>query len=165
VHADVGLVYCADVPDLTKYHWIPLFDYTLSTVCSPKLLAKIGKNPCVEDLLNQPLAAVYTEVQNWNTWFQAAGVSFDPSTSYLLVDTLAVALEMALDGEAVALVNGPFVGHDLAAGRLVAPVGHSVRCRGGWGLICRIDMKDNVRVRSFMDWVVTHAAEIAPIRA
>jgi LysR family glycine cleavage system transcriptional activator len=165
VHADVGLVYCAELPDPARYHWIPLFDYSLSTVCSPKLLAKIGKNPRVEDLLKQPLAAVYTEVQNWNMWFQSAGVSFDPSTSYLLVDTLAVALEMALDGEAVALVNGPFVGHDLAARRLVAPVGHSIRCPGGWGLICRSDMKDNIRVRTFMDWVVRNAAEIAPNRA
>jgi LysR family glycine cleavage system transcriptional activator len=165
IHADVGLVYCEAAPDPMRYHWIPLFDYSLSTVCSPQLLAKMGRNPGVEDLLNQPLVAVYTEVRNWHTWFESAGVAFDPSSSYLVVDTLAVALEMALDGEAIALVNGPFVGHDLAAGRLVTPVAHTMRCPGGWGLICRKDMKDNPRVRTFMDWVVRNAAEIMPSRA
>ena len=165
VHADVGLVYCEEVPDPSRYHWIPLFDYSLSTVCSPQLAMKMGRNPSVEALLKQPLVAVYTEVRNWNTWFESAGVAFDPSSSYLVVDTLAVALEMALDGEAIALVNGPFVGHDLAAKRLVAPVAHTTRCPGGWGLICRTDMKDNVLVRTFMDWVVRNAAEIVPSRA
>ena len=164
VHADVGLVYCEEAPDPSRYHWIPLFDYSLSTVCSPQLAMKMGRNPSVEALLKQPLVAVYTEVRNWNTWFESAGVAFDPSSSYLVVDTLAVALEMALDGEAIALVNGPFVGHDLAAKRLVAPVTHTTRCPGGWGLICRTDMKDNVLVRTFMDWVVRNAAEIVPSR-
>jgi LysR family glycine cleavage system transcriptional activator len=165
IHADVGLVYCESLPDPARYHWIPLFDYALSTVCSPALRARLGPTPSVEDLLKQPLAAVYTEVRNWNTWFESAGVAFDPASSYLVVDTLAVALEMALDGEAIALINGPFVSHDLAAGRLVKPVAHSTRCPGGWGLICRKDMQDNPRVRTFMDWVARNAAETVPIPA
>lgn len=162
VHADVGLVYCESMPDPARYHWIPLFDYSLATVCSPGLLAKMGGKPRVEDLLKQPLVAVYTEVRNWNSWFTSAGVAFDPASPYLVVDTLAVALEMALDGEAIALVNGPFVGSDLAAGRLVTPVEHRTRCPGGWGLICRKEMRNNLRVRAFMDWVVRNAAETVP---
>jgi len=125
VHADVGLVYCETVPDPAKYHWVPLFEYSLFPVCSPGLAAKMGPSPAAADLLDQPLA---------------------------------VALEMALDGEAIALVNGPFVDADLASGRLVKPVDHRVVCPGEWGLICRKDMKENVRVRTFMDWVAAHAA-------
>jgi LysR family glycine cleavage system transcriptional activator len=64
---------------------------------------------------------------------------------------------MALSGEGIALVNGPFVEQDLASGRLVQPVSHKVICPGEWGLICRKDMKENVRVRTFIDWVVQHA--------
>jgi LysR family glycine cleavage system transcriptional activator len=164
IHADVGLVYCETQPDPTRYHWIPLFDYALVTVCSPALAGRLGRKPQVADLLQQRLVAVYTEVRNWNSWFESAGVSFDPSSPYLVVDTLAVALEMALDGEAIALVNGPFVGSDIAAGRLVMPVSHRTRCPGSWGLICRREMKDNIRVRTFMDWVVRNAAESIPER-
>ena len=158
VHADVGLVYCETPPDRSKYHWAPLFEYALYPVCSPALLKKIGGEVSIETLMNQPLVAIYTEEQNWEGWFKSAGVNFKPAVPYLLVDTLAVALEMALNGEGVALVNGPFVEQDLAEGRLVRPVKHKTVCPGEWGLICRKDMKDNVRIRTFMDWVVNNSA-------
>ena len=78
-----------------------------------------------------------------------------------MVDTLAVALEMALNGEGIALVNGPFVDQDLAAGRLVRVVSHKAVCPGEWGLICRKDTRDNLRIRTFMDWVANNAAHSA----
>ncbi len=157
VHADVGLVYCETLPDPARYHWVPLFDYALFSVCSPAFAARLGSAVTPADLLSQPLVTIYTETRNWETWFAAAGVPFDARSPYLVVDTLAVALEMALSGEGIALVNGPFVEQDLASGRLVQPVSHKVICPGEWGLICRKDMKENVRVRTFIDWVVQHA--------
>ncbi len=159
LHADVGLVYCETVPD-PKFHWVPLFEYSLFPVCSPALAERMGATPTPADLLAQPLVAIYTEVRNWQTWFEAAGLGFDPASPYLVVDTLAVALEMALDGQAIALVNGPFVDADLAAGRLVRPVDHSVVCPGQWGLICRKDMKENLRIRKFVDWMTAHVAPV-----
>ena len=113
----------------------------------------MGAKPSPEQLMMKPLVAIYTEVQNWETWFASAGAPFAPSVPYLMVDTLAVALEMALNGEGIALVNGPFVDQDLAAGRLVKPIAHKAVCPGAWGLICRKDMKENLRIRTFMDWV------------
>ena len=157
VHADVGLVYCATPPH-AKFHWVPMFEYGLFPVCSPEVAARMGDAPTPADLLAQPLVAIYTEVQNWQSWFEAAGLSFDPASPYLVVDTLAVALEMALDGQAIALVNGPFVDADLASGRLVCPVDHKVVCPGEWGLICRKDMKENLRIRKFIDWMTAHMA-------
>jgi LysR family glycine cleavage system transcriptional activator len=75
-----------------------------------------------------------------------------------MVDTLAVALEMALNGEGIALVNGPFVDQDLASGRLVRPIDHKAVCPGSWGLICRNEMRENLRIRTFMDWVANNVA-------
>ena len=161
VHADVGLVYCADVPDPAKFHWVPLFDYALFPVCSPEFLKRIGPSATTADLMQQPLVAIYTEVQNWESWFTSAGVQFEPKVPYLMVDTLAVALEMALNGEGVALVNGPFVDQDLSSGRLVAASGHVEVCPGSWGLICRKDLKENMRIRTFMDWMADHVTEEA----
>lgn len=153
VHADVGLVYCEAEPEPTKFHWVPLYEYALFPVCSPAVAQAMGKNPTAQDLMTRPLVAIYTEVQNWQTWFDSAGADFEASVPYLMVDTLAVALEMALNGEGVALVNGPFVDQDIASGRLVQPIAHKAVCPGAWGLICREDMKDNLRIRTFMDWV------------
>lgn len=156
VHADVGLVYCSEVPDPSRFHWMPLFDYALFPVCSPDFLERMGPRPGLAELMRQPLVAIYTEVQNWESWFTSAGAAFEPKVPYLLVDTLAVALEMALNGEGVALVNGPFVDQDLATGRLVRPSQHVEICPGSWGLICRRDMKENLRIRTFMDWMADH---------
>ena len=156
VHADVGLVYCETAPDPSKFHWVPLFEYALFPVCSPALLHRMGQPAAARDLMTQPLVAIYTEVQNWETWFTSAGINFTPAAPYLLVDTLAVALEMALNGEGIALVNGPFVDQDIASGRLVRPVDHKAVCPGEWGLICRRDMRENRRIRTFMDWVVAN---------
>lgn len=156
VHADVGLVYCESQPDPARFHWVSLFDYVLFPVCSPGLLERMGPEVSLTGLMQQPLVAIYTEVQNWDTWFTSAGASFEPKVPYLMVDTLAVALEMALNGEGVALVNGPFVDQDLATGRLVRPSDHVGACPGSWGLICRRDMKDNLRIRTFMDWMAGH---------
>ena len=159
VHADVGLVYCASEPDATKFHWVPLYEYALFPVCSPAVAEAMGPNPSPQTLMTKPLVAIYTEVQNWETWFASAGSAFEPSVPYLMVDTLAVALEMALNGEGIALVNGPFVDQDLAAGRLVQSVGHKAVCPGAWGLICRKDMKENLRIRTFMDWVAKNVED------
>jgi LysR family transcriptional regulator, glycine cleavage system transcriptional activator len=130
-------------------------------VCSPEFLERIGPKASTADLMQQPLVAIYTEVQNWESWFISAGVNFEPKVPYLMVDTLAVALEMALNGEGVALVNGPFVDQDLAAGRLVRPSDHVGICPGSWGLICRKDMRENLRIRTFMDWMAAHVIETA----
>ena len=161
VHADVGLIYSATPPDPAKFHWIPLFDYTIYPVCSPQIAKKMGKKPSAETLMQQPLIAVYTEVQTWENWCQSIGVAYEKNATTLVVDTLAVALEMALNGEGIVLVNGPFAEQDLAAGRLVKPIDHTAICPGGWGLICRKDMRENVRIRTFMEWFANHVNEQA----
>jgi len=157
INADVGLVYYEADPG-PKYHWTPLFEYALFPVCSPGLAARVGALATVADLLQQPLVIIQTEVRNWQSWFASAGVEFDPSSNYLVVDTLAVALELALSGQAIALVNGPFVDDDLAEGRLLRPVDHKFVCPGEWGLICRKELQENPSIRIFIDWMARSAA-------
>lgn len=153
---DVGLVYCDEPPGET-FSWVPLFDYTLFPVCTPALAAALGCNPSPKDLLKQPLVGVYTETRSWNAWFESAQVSYS-TRAHTVADTLAVALEIALQGQAIALVNGPFADEDLRAGRLVRPVAHQYQCPGSWGLICRQEKKDAPRVRAFIDYIVRSAA-------
>lgn len=156
--ADVGLVYCSQPPG-PEYHWVPLFDYTLSPVCSPALAAQLGPSPTPAELQSLPLIEIYSEQQNWSLWFEEAQQPYTTRPA-IVVDTLAVALEIALDGRGVALVNGPFADSDVEAGRLVRPVAHRVTCPGAWGVICRADARDNVRVRTFVDWLAGQAATV-----
>jgi len=153
---DVGLVYC-ETPPGPEYAWVPLFDYRLFPVCSPALRARLGENPTPRDLIGLPLVVIYSETRHWDLWFESAGVDYVPD-AHLVVDTLALALELALDGSGVALVNGPFVDAELASGRLVRPIDHQARCQGGWGLICRRELADHPRVRTFIDFLVASVA-------
>lgn len=162
MEADVGLIYCEQVPDPAKYQWVPLFDYATFPVCSPAMLESMGSAPNPAALMTRPLITIYTEVHNWGGWFESAGIEFTPQHPYIMVDTLAMALEMAMAGEGVALVNGPFVNRELDEGRLVVPVAHREVCPGSWGLICRTDSAANPRVRTFIDWV---AAQVGPATA
>ena len=131
---------------------MPLFDYRLFPVCSPQLRARLGERPQPKDLLTLPLVTIYSEARQWDLWFESAGVPYTPN-SHLVVDTLALALEFALDGSAVALANGPFVDRELSSGSLVRPLAHEAQCPGGWGLICRREVRDMPRVAAFMEFL------------
>ncbi|MEQ1497342.1 MAG: LysR substrate-binding domain-containing protein [Novosphingobium sp.] len=157
-HADVGLVYCPVLPDPGRYHWQPLFDYALFTVCSPEFLKQCGGQLSIAELMAQPLITITTEEQNWQGWFASAGLEFAPQMPSIMVDTCAMALEMAIAGRGVALINGPFADPELAEGKLVVPVPHREICPGSWGLVCRKDMRDNLRARTLIDWIAAHVA-------
>jgi LysR family glycine cleavage system transcriptional activator len=154
--ADVGLVYCESPPS-AEFAWRPLFDYALYPLCAPALRERLGPSPRPGDLLQVPRVAMYSAERDWDAWFEYAGVP-NAGRAAIMVDTLAVALEIALEGRAVALANGPFAEDDLRAGRLVRPVELTVSGTGAWGLICRREKLDEARVRTFLDWLGGTAA-------
>lgn len=157
LNADVGLVYC-EAPPEPVYAFVPLFDYRLVPVCSPAMLATCGGAPTPADIARLPLVSIYTEARNWDTWFEATGTGVAPPASTIVVDTLAVALEMAIAGRGIALMNGPFAADELASGRLVQAHPHTVTCPGAWGVICRATQRDAPAVRQFIDWLTAAAA-------
>lgn len=77
-------------------------------------------------------------------------MTFNQSIS---VDSTAIALEMAMDGEGMILINGPFADKDLKACRLIQPVSHCAEGLGEWGLVCRKDTLEETAVRAFIEWL------------
>jgi len=152
VNADVGMIFCRR-PPAGQLHWTPLIQPKLFPVCSPELIA--DSNGCLrpEDLLNYPLLTITSEVWQWQDWFDSAGLSDVKTHHSISVDTTAIALEMAMDGEGITLVNGPFADRDLKAGRLIQAVQHSAEGLGEWGLVCRKDSLHYPPVRAFIEWL------------
>ncbi len=148
--ADLGFIF-ADSPPPAEYFWKPLFKYELYPVCSPELAEGNAVN-CAEDLLSLPLLVVYGEETHWNIWFESVGVKHDIAPFPMIVDTLAMAIEIVKQGEGIVLMNGPFVEKELAAGTLIQPVKQKVEL-GDWGLICRQYMTGDKRVESFIQWM------------
>lgn len=153
--ADVGLVYRESPPD-PAFLWRPLFDYRLYPVCAPSLRARLSPVPSPAEVVTLPLVSMYSAPHEWDAWCESAGIALG-ARPRIVVDTLAVGLEIALEGRAVALANGPFAEEDLRAGRLVRPVSHELKCPGGWGVICRQEKQGDARVRAFLDWIAREA--------
>ncbi|WP_069383232.1 LysR substrate-binding domain-containing protein [Halomonas caseinilytica] len=156
-NADIAIIF-RDTPVPEHLHWSPLFSSELFPVCSPSMLE--GGTVSPEDLKQFPLVGVYTESWSWDSWLRlqsSSSTSLEeaPPRDHIIVDTLAAALEMAVRGEGVALVNGPFADDDIAAGRLTNPVNEVVETSGEWGVICHRDVAEDPRVMAFIDWLVS----------
>jgi len=159
-NADIGLIHSRHpLPD--HLHWIKLFDSQLFPVCSPQLIQERQGTIQPADLIDYPLFQVYTESWSWDDWFNKT-ISFNQATrkSQIIVDTLAIALEMASRGEGIALVNGPAAYDDLKSGRLVKPVEQSVGGFGEWGVVCHEEILDDNRAATFIKWLTEEAAKL-----
>ncbi len=153
-NADVGIIF-RDTPLAEHLYWLPLFESRLIPVCSPQLLgANAGASIQLEDVLNSlPLIGVYTEAWSWDSYFESMGLGSCHSQNRVVVDTLAVALEMAVRGEGVALVNGPFADEDLSSGRLINPTGQVTGGQGEWGAVCHRELAQDLRVATLLEWL------------
>jgi len=152
VNADVGMIFCK-TPPAEHLHWMPLMQAKLFPVCSPELLADAGEKLDPEELMNYPLLTITSEAWQWQDWFDSAGLGKVETSHSISVDSTVIALEMAMDGEGIALVNGPFADKDLKRGRLIQPVAHIAEGLGEWGLVCRKDILHHPPVRMFMEWL------------
>jgi len=152
INADVGMIFCQSRP-AEHLHWVPLMQSKLFPVCSPELIKGAGENLGPEDLLNYPLLTITSEAWQWQDWFDSTGLGKIKTNHSISVDSTVIALEMAMDGEGIALVNGPFADKDLKAGRLIQPVAHCAEGLGEWGLVCRKETLNDAPVRAFIEWL------------
>lgn len=152
VNADVGLIF-RQTPPAGHLHWVPLIQPKLFPVCSPRLIADNGRKINPEDLLDYPLLTITSEAWQWQDWFDSAGLGKVVTDHSISVDSTVIALEMAMDGEGIALVNGPFADKDIKAGRLIRPVTHYAEGLGEWGIVCRKDRLKDAPVEAFVEWL------------
>lgn len=153
--SDVGFIYAAEPPK-GEFQWHPLFPCSISPVCAPSLMDGLRLDDA-ETLLTLPLLSVYTEVQYWTHWFQSQGIQFDAPATSITVDTQAIALEMACNGDGIALINGPFVERELNNGTLIRPSSHQ-HTLGDWGLIYPKNSKKIEQITTLLTWLKHEAA-------
>jgi len=152
VNADVGMIFCR-TPPAEHLHWTPLMRANLFPVCSPELISSDEDKLKPADLLSYPLLTITSEAWQWQDWFDSVGLYGVETSHSISVDSTVIALEMAMDGEGITLVNGPFADRDLKAGRLIQPVAHCAEGLGEWGLVCRKDTLHHAPTQAFMEWL------------
>ncbi len=156
-NADIGLIFSRTAPP-SHLAWEPLIQPALRPVCHPSLVSHQTHLQPV-DILQYPLITVTSERWQWQDWFEAAGFCASQPNRALSTDSTAIALEMAMDGEGIALLNGPFANKDLKAGRLIHPSEHAVSNLGEWGLTYRKDTQSHPDIEAFVRWMLLDISE------
>jgi LysR family transcriptional regulator, glycine cleavage system transcriptional activator len=151
-NADLGLLLR---PDFIPAHlsWTPLSRFNLYPVCHPDLIDGAVRLPDPLALLEYPLIRISSEQWQWQDWFSALGYKNVHIPQPLTVNSTAVAMEMALNGEGITLIYDPVVDKELTERRLIRPVADCVDSIGHWGFIYRRDREQDRQIRSFITWL------------
>jgi len=152
-NTDVAIMYVdRDLPAALRAH--RLFDGTLFPVCSPRLLEPLSPVLSPANLLGLPLIEVSSAPNDWRDWFRAVGVDAVPALRFQKVDTYALALELAISGAGVAMLNGPFADEELRSRELVMPLDLVARSRGYWAVLYRADRERDAKIKAFSNWLL-----------
>jgi LysR family glycine cleavage system transcriptional activator len=131
----------------------------LFPVCSPKLITGRNRVKTAADLLKLPLLHL-DGWATWERWFEAAGVS-DPVAQGPSVNQASMLIDLAVDGQGVALARTVLAAWDLINGRLVRPVDVSLRMSNTYWIVCPKVNSNVPKIATFRQWLLAEAAEDA----
>lgn len=118
--ADFALVYLPEA-ELPK-DAVVLFSDEVIPAAAPSYLANHAPIQTAEDLLKHPLIASLSEADEWPYWLNQHNVSNIGSARYLDLDMCSSCQRAAKEGLGITMGRRPYLDHDLATGKLVAPL-------------------------------------------
>ena len=130
----------------------------LFAVCSPKLAGR-KRIKTAADLLKFPLLHL-NDWTTWERWFEAAGVS-EPVAHGPSVNQASILIDLAIDGQGIALARTALAAWDLIHGRLVRPVDVSLRMANTYWIVCSKAAASQPKTAAFRKWLLEEAAEDA----
>jgi LysR family glycine cleavage system transcriptional activator len=134
-----------------------LYAERLFPICSPKLVAGRNRITKVADLLKFPLLRL-EDAKNWTRLFEAAGVKASVGPGPVL-NRASMLIDAAIDGQGIALARTALAAWDLINGRLVRPVGVSLRVANTYWIVSPKAASNLPKIATFRNWVLAEAAE------
>ncbi|SMF17115.1 LysR family transcriptional regulator, glycine cleavage system transcriptional activator [Tistlia consotensis] len=139
-------------------------DYLLSVdllpVCSPALLERGPRLEEPADLAGHTLLHE-DDYEDWSQWLTIAGAEGVEARRGPVVDDGWVLLQLAVNGEGVALGSFALVADDLAAGRLVSPFDLTLSTGAAYHVVYPQGALNDPKVRAFRDWLLQEAGRDA----
>jgi LysR family glycine cleavage system transcriptional activator len=124
-------------------------------VCSPALRDGPHKLRVPEDLAHHTLLHTTTSREDWQLWLTAAGQPVSLAARRgLTFDQTFMAVQAAVEGLGVALGRTPFVGDDIAAGRLVVPFDIRLPADAGFYVVAPLETADTPKIRLLREWLL-----------
>jgi LysR family glycine cleavage system transcriptional activator len=143
-------------------HWpgvdsMPLCAGRLVPVCAPALLGRRKRVNGAQELAQLPLLHDQS-AQYWGRFFRAHGVRAEQARSVRVYDDSNVVVQLAIEGEGVALESPLLVHDDVAAGRLVVPGDLGVGCDLSFHIACPAGGAHDPALARIIGWLQAEAA-------
>ena len=146
-----------DTPGLTAHR---LMEEELIPVTSPQLLERQPlRNQ--DDLARVQLIHAVPRMGRWRSWLRAMGADKVDAESGPKFDHDAMAVQAALSGMGVAIVNRGLVEKQLADGTLVAPFPHDLHSDLAFWLVYPRYRGDDPAIQAFRAWLFDQVGQTA----
>jgi DNA-binding transcriptional LysR family regulator len=134
----------------------PLLTEVLVPVCSPELFQRIRPGT---SLCDAPLIHVTTITEDWITWARATAHGDIDCKRGLMVDTIHMSMDAAVQGLGIALGRRPMVEQELNAGTLVTAGLPSARAERGYWMVGLPETMTRPEIMQFREWLQSELAD------
>lgn len=128
-----------------------LFSETFTPVCTPKL-AQALQTP--NDLLNYPLLHALLRPDDWHVWLAAAGITAQHHQHGQTFETRNFAIQAAVDGVGIAMIDPSLVTKEVNAGQLVLPFSQTLADNNAYYLVYPEQYTSLDRIQAFQAWLL-----------
>ncbi|MEP6883721.1 MAG: LysR substrate-binding domain-containing protein [Gammaproteobacteria bacterium] len=153
---DVAVVYSK--PTVTDLVTDLLWPVRLSLLCHPSVAARLGEKTLAEFIEANELVHVRISDQPrhhlWTQFARQQNLSMLNIERGLVFDTAVLAVQYALSGEGIALVDNYLFGDYIRTGRLVRPFDVSLDDGYGYYLITHPEALSDTAVALFRSWLI-----------
>lgn len=153
---DVAVVYSK--PTVTDLVTDLLWPVRLSILCHPSVAARLGEKTLAEFIESNELVHVRISDQPrhhlWTQFARQENLSALNIERGLVFDTAVLAVQYALSGEGIALVDNYLFGDYIRTGRLVRPFDISLDDGYGYYLITHPEALSDTAIALFRSWLI-----------
>jgi len=128
-----------------------LFAETFTPVCSPEL-AKSLTSP--EGLINHTLLHARLRPDDWHVWLGTVGAGEIQARQEQVFETRNFAIQAAVDGVGIAIVDPSLVAEEIRAGRLVVPFPQTLADESAYYLVYPESSILLPRIQAFQTWLL-----------
>jgi LysR family glycine cleavage system transcriptional activator len=129
----------------------------LFPVCSPGFIDTNNMPASPESLAEYPLIRPTDKYDQWDEWFQVAGVVAPKPIEMLRYSDALLLQQAALEGHGIALARSLLVEDDLKSGRLVRLFDISIESKNSFYFVCPTRLKDEESLHGFLEWLRSEA--------
>lgn len=127
-----------------------LFTETFTPVCNPKL-AKALQSP--ENLTKHTLLHARLRPDDWQVWLNSVGINLQAQHEQTF-ETRNFAIQAAVDGVGIAIVDPSLVAEDIKAGRLITPFPQTMADKSSYYFVYPKEQINNTHIQQLQSWIL-----------